>query len=129
MASNLIFMALRLNGGFCLQCYRNRPKGVSETDLSLREKLSKFEKEMLENQELVEIRGKVSFILEKYVRYFFFQIQNVFIYFKPVSGYIKLFCSLPSRFAKNRGQVDGFFLSPRECCACVCMNVCVCVHF
>lgn len=45
---------------FSLQCYRNRSKGVTETDLSLREKLTKLEKEMLENQELVEIRGKVS---------------------------------------------------------------------
>ncbi|XP_065937349.1 uncharacterized protein [Magallana gigas] len=41
-----------------LQCYRNRSKEVSATDLSLREQLSKFEKEMLDNQELVEIRGK-----------------------------------------------------------------------
>lgn len=45
---------------FSLQCYRNRSKGVTETDLYLREKLTKLEKEMLENQELVEIRGKVS---------------------------------------------------------------------
>lgn len=69
---------------FSLQCYRNRSKEVSATDLSLREQLSKFEKEMLDNQELVEIRGKVSFILETMLNICSDTIVFIYRYFKPV---------------------------------------------
>lgn len=74
-----MYLLLLFHFIFSLHCYRNRSKRVCETDLSPREKLCKFEKEMLENQELGEICRKVS---NSFVQYFFLDtnIHIIFLY-------------------------------------------------
>lgn len=47
---------------FSLEYYKNRSITVSETDLTLRQKLSALEKKMVESQELIEIGGKVGYL-------------------------------------------------------------------
>lgn len=42
-----------------LHTYQKRSREADETDLSLREELTKLEKILLKTQELVEVRGKV----------------------------------------------------------------------
>ena len=43
-----------------IETYKKRSTGVNETDLSLRSELTKLEMKLLESQELVYLRGKVS---------------------------------------------------------------------
>ena len=43
-----------------ISTYKRRSTSVSETDLSLRDELTPLEQKLLQSQELLEMRGKVS---------------------------------------------------------------------